>query len=88
MYGKFQQTAGREKEVKERDKARRENIGKYYLDLSKLTFGALVLGSITCMISNVDVNLWILLGGMAGGIATTVILAKIGNQIFKELWRY
>lgn len=31
----------------DRDRVRRENISKYHLDLSKLTFAALVLGSIT-----------------------------------------
>lgn len=70
-------------EAQEKDRTRRENIAKYYLDLSKLTFAALVLGSVTCMITGTDVNLWAVIGGMAGGIATIVILAMIGNQIFK-----
>lgn len=69
-------------EVREKDKVRRENIAKYFLDLSKLTFVALVLGSITCTIAG-DVDLCVVSAVMVGGIATTVILAKIGNQIFK-----
>ena len=35
-------------EAQEKDRTRRENIAKYYLDLSKLTFAALVLGSVIC----------------------------------------
>lgn len=81
--GNWSEQQKAKEEAKEKDKTRRENIAKYYLDLSKLTFAALVLGSITCMITNVDVELWVIFSVMAGGIATTVILAKIGNQIFK-----
>lgn len=69
--------------AKERDRTRRENIAKYYLDLSKLTFTALVLGSVTFIITGKNVDYWIVAGVMIGGIASTVILAKIGNQIFK-----
>lgn len=81
--GNFSNQQEAKKEAKERDRTRRENIAKYYLDLSKLTFTALVLGSITCIVTGKDINPWTIFGVMFGGIATTVILAKIGNQIFK-----
>lgn len=81
--GNFSNQQKAKEETKERDKTRRENIAKYYLDLSKLTFGALVLGSITCIITGKDIDSWTVSGVMADGIATTIILAKIGNQIFK-----
>lgn len=79
----FDNNRQKKEEAKEREKNRRENIGKYYLDLSKLTFAALVLGSITYTFSNESIDyslVWIV---MAGGLASTVILAKIGNQILK-----
>lgn len=81
--GNWEKRQEEKKDLRERDRTRRENLAKYYLDLSKLTFGALVLGSISCIITGVDVNLWLLLGVFGGGIATTILLAKIGNQIFK-----
>lgn len=80
---KFAEQQKMKDEAKDRDKTRRENIAKYYLDLSKLTFTALVLGSITIIITGKDINYLAVAGMMAGGIASTVILAKIGNQIFK-----
>lgn len=81
--GTFSDQQKNRAEVKERDRARRENIAKYYLDLSKLTFTALVLGSLTFIITGDDVDYWTMAFVMAGGIASTAILAKIGNQIFK-----
>lgn len=80
---KFAEQQKMKDEAKDRDKTRRENIAKYYLDLSKLTFTALVLGSITIIITGKDINYLAVAGMMVGGIASTVILAKIGNQIFK-----
>ena len=35
------------KEVKEKDKVRRETLGKFFYDLAKLTFAAIVLGGLT-----------------------------------------
>lgn len=81
--GKFENQIKEKVEAREKDKTRRENLAKYYFDLSKLTFTALVLGSITIIITGNDINYWAIASMMAGGIATTIILAKIGNQIFK-----
>lgn len=81
--GTFSEQQKNRAEANERDKTRRENIAKYYLDLSKLTFTALVLGSLTFIITGDDVDYWAMTFVMAGWIASTVILAKIGNQIFK-----
>ena len=81
--GNWEKQQEANKEAKERDKTRKENIAKYYLDLSKLTFTALVLGSFTFIITGKEVEYWTVAGVMLGGIASTIILAKIGNQIFK-----
>lgn len=81
--GKFAEQQKMKDEARDRDRTRRENIAKYYLDLSKLTFTALVLGSVTIIITGKDIDYFAVAGMMAGGIASTVILAKIGNQIFK-----
>lgn len=81
--GNWSEQQEAKKEVKEKDKVRRENIAKYFLDLSKLTFTALVLGGVTCMFTTKELNLPLVLSVISGGIATTILLAKIGNQIFK-----
>lgn len=78
--GKTNDTRHRKQES---DKTRRETIAKYYLDLSKLTFAALVLGSLTPLFTTQKVNLPTIIVVMCGGIATTVILEKIGNRILK-----
>lgn len=56
--GKFENQIKEKVEARERDKTRRENLAKYYFDLSKLTFTALVLGSITIIITGNDINYW------------------------------
>ena len=68
-------------EAKERDNLRREKIGGYFLNLSQLTFVALVLGTITPIYtdSNIGINWYVLIAGMA----LTVILAIIGSKILK-----
>lgn len=40
------------KEVKDKDKTRREKLASYFFDLSKLVFAALVLGGITPLFTN------------------------------------
>lgn len=70
------------KEIKEKDKTRKENLAKYFLDLSKLTFVALVLGSMTSMYVEWETSKtnWYLL---VFGVAFTIILGIIGNRILK-----
>lgn len=68
-------------EGKERDKTRRENLGKYFFDLSKLMFAAIVLGEILILQKDMsDTTSWLMIG--LGG-ALTYILAWIGNKILK-----
>ena len=69
------------KEKKERDKVRNEKLAGYFLNLSQLTFVALVLGGITPLYINEEhVVSWMLLS--AGALASFV-LASIGFLILK-----
>lgn len=69
------------KEKKEKDKTRREKLAGYFFDLSKLVFAALVLGGITPLFSDVDMQVnWIT---VALGIFSTYFLAFFANKILK-----
>ena len=69
------------KEKKERDKVRNEKLAGYFLNLSQLTFVALVLGGVTPFYINEEhVVSWMLLGA---GIMMTFIFAGIANSILK-----
>ena len=69
------------KEVREKDKVRRETLGKFFFDLAKLTFAGLVLGGITPIYANVEAGInWYVL---AAGSVWTIMLAKVGNTILK-----
>lgn len=69
-----------QKEEKERTKTRREKLGGYFLNLSQVTFAAVVLGGIPGLFDNSDSSVWakILLG-----ILCTTAFAWIGNIILK-----
>ena len=69
------------KDAKEKDRTRREILAKYYLDLSKLFFAALVLGSIIPIYTDatITVNWYVLLAGVLG----TYSFANFGNRILK-----
>ncbi len=46
---------------KERDKIRRETLGKFFFDLAKLVFAAIVLGEILLLQENVfDKSCWVM----------------------------
>ena len=64
------------KEVKEKDKVRREKLAGLFFDLAKLSFAGLVVGGIVSMKPDVDITLDI------GGIST-IIFIRIGNTILK-----
>lgn len=59
-----------QKEEKERQKTRREKIGGYFLDMSKLTFGTTVLTGVTSSFSEYSLNKGIV--AMIGVAATVV----------------
>lgn len=79
--GNWSEQQGVKKEIKEKDKTRKEKLAGYFFDLSKLIFAALVLGGITPFFTNVSNGInWgtILLGGMS-----TYIFAVFANRILK-----
>lgn len=66
---------------KDRDRASREALGKFFYDLAKLAFAALVIGSITSIVVKDDnVDSWIIVGI---GSFVTYIFAYIGYKIIK-----
>lgn len=69
-----------QKEEKERQKARREKIGGYFLDMSKLTFGTTVLTGVTSSFSEYSLTKGIV---AMIGVAATVVFYSIGNQVLK-----
>lgn len=69
------------KEVKEKNKVRRETLGKFFYDLAKLTFAAIVLGGLTPIYANMDNSTnW---GLIIAGTIFTIIFSLIGNKILK-----
>ena len=80
--GKWIEQQNVKKETKEKNKIRREKIAGYFLNLSQLTFVALVLGGVTPLYLNVDYAIsWLLIGA---GILMTFFLASIGYNILKK----
>lgn len=69
------------KEIKEKDKVRREKLAGYFFNLSQLTFVALVLGGVTPLYTNSDIGISYYV--LVAGTILTVILAIIGNLILK-----
>lgn len=79
---KFIMQQGMKKEVKEKEKVSRETLGKYFYGLSKLTFGAMVLGVVVPWFSDsTNPYYWMLL---VIGIFSTACLAFFGYKIIKE----
>ena len=67
---------------KERVKTSREELGKFFYDLAKMVFGAMVLGSGVALVTNhEDTEAYLIL--LSIGMFTTVFLAGIGNKILK-----
>ena len=67
------------KEAKERKKTTKEVIAKYFLDISKLVFTAIVLGGFTPMFTDVSINVnWLTI---VAGIITTIIFGILGYRI-------
>lgn len=51
------------KDVRDRDRSRRDNLGKYFYDLSKLMFAAIVLGEMLIIQKDMsDLTSWLMIG--------------------------
>ena len=69
------------KESLERDKSRRETLGKFFYDLAKVAFAGLVVGGVAPLYANMDnSDNWYV---VFAGTAFTIIFAWIGNKILK-----
>ena len=80
--GNFSRQQEEKKEAKENDRLSREALGKYFYDLAKVTFTAMVVGSTIAWISDVTKDyLWKLL---SIGVVTTILLTYIGYKIIKK----
>ena len=79
--GKWIEQQNVKKETKEKNKIRREKIAGYFLNLSQLTFVALVLGGITPLYINEEhVVSWMLL---SAGAMMTMLFGIAGYRILK-----
>ena len=80
--GKWIEQQDVKKEKKETDKVRNEKLAGYFLNLSQLTFVALVLGGITPLYLDVEHTVsWYLIGV---GTLMTFFLAGIGYSILTK----
>lgn len=85
--GKFEKQQEKKQEQKEKEKTRCEALGKFYFDLAKLVFAALVLGGMFPLFqeddsnasSNANTYIMMILGGVS-----TVGLVIVGNKILKH----
>ncbi len=79
--GNWSEKQEAKKEVKEKDKTRRDKLAGYFFDLSKLSFAGIVISIILPLFSNVgDVKMWI---AALFGITLTVLSALLANKILK-----
>ena len=77
--GKWEKQQDELKEAKERKKTTKEVIAKYFLDISKLVFTAIILGGFTPMFTDVSINVnWLTI---VAGIITTIIFGILGYRI-------
>ena len=79
--GKFSEQIEVKKEVKEKDKVRREKLAGYFFDLSKLSFAGLVIGIVLPLFTNVgDLKIWF---AASLGLILTILSALFANKILK-----
>ena len=70
------------KDAKENEKPSHETLGKFFFDLAKIVFAALVIGSVASIMSDHDkTEYWILI---AIGSFVTYVFALIGYKIIKS----
>ncbi len=70
------------KETREKDKLSREVLGKFFYDLAKVTFTAMVVGGAVAWISDSEKDYaWILL---LLGVLSTMTLSYAGYKIIKK----
>jgi hypothetical protein len=79
--GNFSRQQEEKKDVREKDKTRREKLAGYFFDLSKLSFAGLVIGVVIPLYSDLsNENNWY---SICTGILLTIISAVFANKILK-----
>lgn len=83
MMGNYSKKQEEKKEVKEKDKTRREKLAGYFFNLSQLSFVTLVIGLMVTLTKESLYSNYILGLLVVVGIIITIIFAKIGNNLLK-----
>lgn len=71
------------KEIKEKDKTRREKLAGYFFNLSQLSFVTLVIGLIVTLTKEGLYANYSLIPLVLLGVTLTITFAKIGNNLLK-----
>ena len=82
----MEKTLQRQKDKKEKEKTRRELLGKLFFDFAKLVFAAFVLGGLSPLFQGEtegDVSIPAVIIAVTLGISGTIVFASIGNRILK-----
>lgn len=80
--GNWSERQEAKKEVKEKEKASRETLGKFFYGLAKLVFTAMALvGGVSLIVDEPQIKQGVLL---ATGMLLTYIFASIGYNILKR----
>lgn len=69
------------RETKEREKTCRETLGKFFYDLAKTCFAAIVVGNLISFFTEEEKGVFPL---FIIGILTTIVLARVGYLILKN----
>lgn len=79
--GKWNEQQGLLKERKEWEKSRKENLGKFFYDLAKLTFAGVVIGGIIMLYGEPEMSThWT---RVVSGLLGTGMIAFFANRMFK-----
>jgi len=78
----FVKRQAEQKEAKEKEKLRRETLGKFFFDLAKLVFTAMALvGGVSLIVNEAQIQQGIL---AIVGVSLTYTFASIGYKILKQ----
>nr|DAS77146.1 MAG TPA: ATP synthase subunit alpha [Caudoviricetes sp.]DAU60081.1 MAG TPA: ATP synthase subunit alpha [Caudoviricetes sp.] len=79
--GNWEKKQEEKQNIREREMVSKETLGKFFYDLSKLSFAALVIGSVASVVINKNnIDSWIII---SIGAFVTYIFAYIGYKIIK-----
>ena len=82
MMSNFIKQQEERKEAKDKERLSHETLGKFFFDLAKIMFTALVVGSIMSVVSEEGKPEYYIL--IVLGIFSTYILSYIGNRRIKS----